>query len=420
MRKEGSLNLLAIAHGLWFGGAWIATLEFFEFFKDVLNLKVMLCSSSSTLFTKPLKLMGVDYRAVPCEEKLHFPDMLVSQQDSLVKWADAVWITDVEYLVAPRVKAVKNVPVLAHLHSYSLICPTWTLYRGMKAICLEKCTAGRAIRCAGELGIELAKLGATSSWRGIYPHISSLLKKPSSLDLFRHKQALREAVSCIDGFIAVSSFVKLAHTKLLEVGDKPISVVHNLVTYPMKYAESRNCEKTRADVVDVIYAAGPDPFKGPHLALDSLKALAESGLSVKMKMFGCKDTWVERYARRIGISRSVEFRGKASFAELYSAMQYADVVIVPSLWPEPFGRVPVEANRLGTPAVVTNRGGLPEVVAESVTGYISKPVAENLAEGIRDSLKRKPKREEVVSKSLERVNPRDNARRFLELIYSLA
>jgi len=39
-----------------------------------------------------------------------------------------------------------------------------------------------------------------------------------------------------------------------------------------------------------------------------------------------------------------------------------DLVLVPSLWPEPFGRVPIEAISYGKPVLVSNIGGLPETV----------------------------------------------------------
>ena len=40
------------------------------------------------------------------------------------------------------------------------------------------------------------------------------------------------------------------------------------------------------------------------------------------------------------------------------------LLLVPSLWPEPFGRVPLEAAISGIPSIVSNRGGLPEAVGQ--------------------------------------------------------
>lgn len=41
----------------------------------------------------------------------------------------------------------------------------------------------------------------------------------------------------------------------------------------------------------------------------------------------------------------------------------ADLVLVPSVWEEPFGRIAVEALQCGTPVLVSDIGGLPETVA---------------------------------------------------------
>lgn len=40
----------------------------------------------------------------------------------------------------------------------------------------------------------------------------------------------------------------------------------------------------------------------------------------------------------------------------------ADVLLVPSIWDEAFGRVSIEAQILGIPVIVSNKGGLPETV----------------------------------------------------------
>lgn len=51
--------------------------------------------------------------------------------------------------------------------------------------------------------------------------------------------------------------------------------------------------------------------------------------------------------------------------DMREAYAESKLVVVPSRWEEPFGRVPAEAMVSGIPCVVSNRGGLPEVVGET-------------------------------------------------------
>jgi glycosyltransferase involved in cell wall biosynthesis len=51
--------------------------------------------------------------------------------------------------------------------------------------------------------------------------------------------------------------------------------------------------------------------------------------------------------------------------DMREAYAEAKLIVVPSRWEEPFGRVPAEAMVSGIPCVVSNRGGLPEVVGET-------------------------------------------------------
>lgn len=44
------------------------------------------------------------------------------------------------------------------------------------------------------------------------------------------------------------------------------------------------------------------------------------------------------------------------------ALSTARVHLAPSIWPEPFGRIPVEAGHHGVPTIASDRGGLPEAV----------------------------------------------------------
>ncbi|WP_375397603.1 glycosyltransferase [uncultured Sphingomonas sp.] len=64
------------------------------------------------------------------------------------------------------------------------------------------------------------------------------------------------------------------------------------------------------------------------------------------------------------------FLGWTDPADFY---RQVDLVVVPSAWDEPYGRVSVEPLAYGIPVVAARAGGLPENVVEGVSGHVFTP-----------------------------------------------
>ncbi|MEM1832018.1 MAG: glycosyltransferase [Desulfurococcaceae archaeon] len=400
-RGEGSINILAFAHGTSLGGAQVSTIEFFELLRDQVSLRVIVCEDANTEFVNQLRLLGIDFKVRPCYWRGNLPHLDVSGLKDWIEWADVTWITD-ELIVAPRVKRVRKVPVVAHLHSYPLLCPWWGLLYGMREVCYEGCSLSRIVKCKQVFNEELSRLGIISGFRKSMYQALDLVKGP--LDYFCWRKVVnRDLIDSIDGFIVVSNFVKRVHETLLPVEGKPVEVVYNPVTYPLKYVRDVKPRENLGENL-IVYASGSNPVKGPHLALQALKLLLNNGVDLKLVMFGCRGSWVEEYARKLRVERSVIFSGRESLARLYETISTASVVVMPSIVPESFGRIPVEANRLGVVAVVTNRGGLPETVVHGETGYIANPYPEDIAKMLLRALE-STRGEMVKEKSLKTINP---------------
>ncbi len=66
-------------------------------------------------------------------------------------------------------------------------------------------------------------------------------------------------------------------------------------------------------------------------------------------------------------AENIFFMGYREIEEIYPLI---NVLVVPSLWSEPFGRTIPEAYSYGIPAITSDRGGMPEIIDEGRTGFV--------------------------------------------------
>ena len=66
----------------------------------------------------------------------------------------------------------------------------------------------------------------------------------------------------------------------------------------------------------------------------------------------------------------VDYIGEIGDHEKSDFLSGAIGLLLPIDWPEPFGLVMIEAMACGTPVIAYNRGSVPEVIDEGLTGFI--------------------------------------------------
>jgi len=79
---------------------------------------------------------------------------------------------------------------------------------------------------------------------------------------------------------------------------------------------------------------------------------------------------LERLARDLGISARVKFKGWLSPAALSQEYRQSTFLAVPSIWPEPFGLVGLEAMAHARPVIAFAVGGIPEWLQDQVNGFL--------------------------------------------------
>jgi glycosyltransferase involved in cell wall biosynthesis len=115
-------------------------------------------------------------------------------------------------------------------------------------------------------------------------------------------------------------------------------------------------------------------------------------------------------------SGNVEFIGEINDRDKSEFLSGATALLVPIDWPEPFGLVMIEAMACGTPVIAFNRGSVPEIIEDGLTGYIVEDI--NGAIGAVDRLGHLS-RQKIRRRFEERFTARRMAQDYLNVYRSL-
>ncbi len=105
-----------------------------------------------------------------------------------------------------------------------------------------------------------------------------------------------------------------------------------------------------------------------------LRALARSRRPHRLTVIGDDRTEYATHCKlladKLGIGQRVRFLGKKSHEEMPELLARKHVLVVPSLWDEPFSIVVLEGMRAGLVVVASDTGGTPEAIEDGVTGFL--------------------------------------------------
>jgi glycosyltransferase involved in cell wall biosynthesis len=116
---------------------------------------------------------------------------------------------------------------------------------------------------------------------------------------------------------------------------------------------------------DVVFLGRLEAAKGVDLLLRAWEGAAVSGRQLHLYGDGPLRALAEQAA-------GVVCHGVVSKEEVARALESAALVVVPSVWDEPFGRTVIEAYAHGRPVIATRTGALPELV-DHHTGWLVPP-----------------------------------------------
>ena len=208
------------------------------------------------------------------------------------------------------------------------------------------------------------------------------------------------------GVIYISEFIQIIFKKNGLITNS--EVIYNL---PPKLPNSINISKRRKATKPLVLmvSASLSKGKGMDLFLQSAQLLKDQA-----------DFWViGKITKQTPLdNQSVKYLGKLSYTKVLETMEISDIVVVPSVWPEPHGRVPMEAMALSKPVIVTNAGGLKESVIDQETGFIVNPDSKSIVKALVKLIKDQKLRIKMGKKGNAYLNNKYNPEKQINRLIS--
>ncbi|MBN2884936.1 glycosyltransferase [Patescibacteria group bacterium] len=238
-----------------------------------------------------------------------------------------------------------KIPVIMHLHDYSLVCPNHSLFTHGE-VC-QQCQPGKYWPCVKR---KCVKNSRTASFL-------------AATELYLHQKLLNIYQKNIELFISPSEFLK----KTLISNKWPENKVR-VISNPFR------CNLRAVEVTEMkkyfLYFGRLSQEKGIDLAIKALKLNSE--LTLKIVGQGPEKASLQLLADNLKVSERIEFIDWQEGNELSRLIIQAQAVLIPSRWLENFPLNALESLSLGTPIIAANIGGLPEIV-NNKNGLLIQP-----------------------------------------------
>lgn len=240
------------------------------------------------------------------------------------------------YSVLPLKRDLK-LSLVHTIHGYRFICPKGNLLRG-DTVCTEPLTT-KCIACArADYGL-------------IKPLAAYLVQKLN-----------RGRLASIDKFIATSSYIKRANLPYIGVEDSEVVVIPNFYT-------AGSGERVEASVKlpqdFMLFVGRLAPIKGVDVLIRAYQRLDPKA---KLVVIGASHP---RY--HYESTENILVVEDAPYSLVLEAYQNCRFAIFPSIWPEPFGIVNLEAMSYRKAIIASNIGGFTDIVVDGDTGILVPP-----------------------------------------------
>lgn len=289
-----------------------------------------------------------------------------------------------------------------------------------------------AIEAAVEVGPDAVILceshyGAVSLpyWRDCLPDTPIFLYSHVNLSRSYLRNELRQLARQLNGIIVVSSaMAKRIDSRLGASLRSKVHVLPNGVDTNL-FRPTPTADDDRSDGIRVLYAGRVIPEKGiHHLVAAVASASRHSSRTIELSVVGSPtfgpSASLSNYERQLrdeaskaGIAvRWRPFGPREGMPNLFSE---ADIVVIPSIYPDPYPLVVLEAMACGVPVVSSRAGGLPEAGGD-VAVYVDPTDTAAFAQTIIDLANDDDRRRQLGHNGRQRALANSWADRYASLM----
>lgn len=235
-------------------------------------------------------------------------------------------------IIAAKICGIKSV---THFRDYWFVCPKSSCLMSNFKECYH-CNLRGLIKC------------------------SSLLRLPWNLYKYFYLKSIRTLLKQSDVKIAISSVIS---ERLNSCGIKNSVIIPN----PLIVENIKNY-KHRGIIISFIGSL--DYHKGIMNILKVIKEIREVSFLIVGR--GPLEGAIKRFIKDNSMN-NVDVLGYIPYDKIKEIYSKSDIVVFPSVWQEPFGRIAIEAMSFGKPVIGSNIGGIKNIIVDGKTGFLVDP-----------------------------------------------
>jgi|GEM_PF-4984826 glycosyltransferase involved in cell wall biosynthesis len=313
------------------------------------------------LGVKILKIGPIDLTAFCLHELFFIYTFLVLLRFIRTEKPDVIHALNIDS-IPPSVVAAKicRIPVVATVNSNAITCPKGDRLNTKEKICIKKCCFSSAKDC-------LVNKWESRPWRMLL-----------FFEAFLWWLILTTFIKHVDKVIAVSNYILYT---LLRNGVKPQKIVvipEMMDSTILRLNKDKSIARKNLGLSDrgkvVLFGGFAFDFrKGSNVLLKAIPVVLKRMPHVKFIITGNVPSEEMRTINSSDFKQKIFLTGPIPRSKMLDVYAAADIVVFPSVLPEPFGLVLVEALYMKRPVIASKVGGIKDVIKDKQNGILINP-----------------------------------------------